>query len=148
MNIIETGKLLAVIGVVDRRQSASEAEIMAWQDLLADINYDDAEAAVREHRRTSTDWIQPAHVIAGVKKIRAARLKILDDLEAYPNDIEGVSYLDEKRALQRAVADGRMTKADIAAYRASGRSIHLMETRGVVAGARVVRGEIARGEVA
>lgn len=148
MNFADTGKLLAFIGAVDRR-IPGDAEIAAWQELLAEVEIlDDALEAVREHRRTSTEWIQPAHVLRGVKKIQATRLKILDDPEAFPNDVNGVSYLDEKRALHRAVADGRMGPADIAAYRASGRSIYLYETRGQVAGARVVRGEIARGEVA
>jgi glutathione S-transferase len=144
MNIIETGKLLAVIGAVDRRQEAGKSEILAWQELLADAAYADAEAAVREHRRTSTDWIQPAHILAGATKIRSRRLEIAEKTgEAFPNDIEGVSYFDELRALRKAIGDGRMSLADLAAYHASGRSIHLHETRGIAVGARVVRGELA-----
>lgn len=144
MNIIETGELLAVVGAVDRRQAAGEAEILAWQELLADVNLDDALDAVREHRRASTDWIQPAHVLRGVRKIRSARLDAAaTNLEAFPNDVDGVSYLDELRALRKAIASGRMKPQDLAAYHASGRSIHLHETRGVAVGARAVRGELA-----
>lgn len=142
MNFADTGKLLAFIGAVDRR-IPGDAEIAAWQELLEDINLDDALNAVREHRRTSTDWIQPAHILNGVKKARSKRIDTADTtLEAFPNEVEGVSYLDELRALRRAIADGRMTADDLASYHASGRSIYLYETRGVLAGTRVVRGEL------
>lgn len=148
MNIIETGKVLAAVAAVDRRQ-VGESEIAAWHELLESVGLDDALDAVREHRRTSTDWIQPAHILRFVTRLKQKRIDVADaTLEAFPNEVEGVSYLDELRALRRAIADGRMGAADLASYHASGRSIHLYETRGVLAGTRVVRGEIERGEVA
>lgn len=141
MNLVDTSKLLAVIATVDRR-TVGETDIVAWHDLLEDVTLDDALTAVREHRRESAEWIQPAHIVARVRKIRALRLDKAGN-EAFPNDIEGVAYTDELRALRKAIGDGRMTAADLAAYHASGRSIFLQDTRGIVAGARVVRGEIA-----
>jgi hypothetical protein len=144
VNFAETGKLLAYIGAVDRR-IPGDAEIMAWQELFADVeNLDDALDAVREHRRTSTDWILPAHILGPVQKVRDKRLELAETTgEMFPNEVEGVRYLDEQRALRKAIASGRMGAEDLAAYHASGRSIHLHETRGIAAGTRVVRGELA-----
>ena len=141
MNIIEIGKLLAAIGAVDRRQEAGKAEILAWHDLLKDVDYRDAETAVRTHRIESTDWLTPTHVIKGVKRIRRERLQ---RVRVEPNDVPGVTSRDEQRALVKAIADGRMDEAGAREYAASGRSLWLESQRHfAVAGTRVVRGELA-----
>lgn len=141
MNIIEIGKLLAVIGAVDRRQEAGKAEILAWHDLLKNVGYRDAETAVRTHRVESTDWLTATHVLKGVKRIQRGRL---DRVRAEPNDVPGVASYDEQRALVEAIADGRMDEAGAREYTASGCSLWLESRRQLTtAGARVVRGELA-----
>lgn len=139
MNIMETGKLLAVIGAVDRRQEASKAEILAWHDLLKGVDYRDAESAVHTHRVESSEWLTPTHVIKGVKRIQRERLQ---RVRVEPNDVPGVALHDEQRALTRAIADGRMDAVGALRYTASGCSLWLEGQRTAV-GARVMAGELA-----
>lgn len=73
MNITETGKLLAYISLVDHRQ-VDQLYIRTWyDDFTYDLDYEDAYEAVRRHRRESSDYLQVAHIHAGVKRIRAER---------------------------------------------------------------------------
>lgn len=91
MDLGQTGQLLALVQIGDNRR-VDRAVIAAWHDLVHDLPLDDALDAVRQHRRESTDYLLPAHVIAGVRRIRGARLRAApepmpdvdpDDVPAY-----------------------------------------------------------------
>lgn len=73
MNMRETSQLLTKASLVDNRKLTNETT-MAWQEILAGVEYADAMAALTHHRATSTDYLQPAHIVAGARRIRAERL--------------------------------------------------------------------------
>lgn len=73
MNIEQLTVLIARIQVLDNRQ-VDELTIQAWSPLMADVDYGDAVAAVNEHFRTSTAYLQPAHIIQAVARARRAIL--------------------------------------------------------------------------
>lgn len=72
MNVQQTAAVLGLIALVDNR-SLDAAVISHWHDLIGRLDYDDACDAVREHRKTSPDYLQPAHVIAGARRVAARR---------------------------------------------------------------------------
>lgn len=91
MDVQQTAQLVALVQIGDNRR-VDRAVVAAWHDLVHDLPLEDALDAVRAHRRESTDYLLPAHVIAGVKRIRKARLDAVppplpdvdpDDVAAY-----------------------------------------------------------------
>lgn len=68
MNIGQTAAVLAKVQLVDNR-AAEDQELLLreWHDIIGDLDFEDAIAAVREHRRTSTEYLQPAHLVAIVR---------------------------------------------------------------------------------
>lgn len=72
MNAEEVAKVLAKIRLGDNRETSRET-LLEWMDNIGDLDYADAIEAVRLHRRESVEYLMPAHVRAGVKRIREAR---------------------------------------------------------------------------
>lgn len=82
MNLEETGKLLALAALVDKRKLSTKSSLM-WHSIIGDLDYNDAVLAVQDHFRHSTDYLLPAHVVAGVKLVRERRPPVpLSELEA------------------------------------------------------------------
>lgn len=73
MSIEELTVLLTRIQVLDNRQ-VDALTIQAWTPIMAGIAYADAVEAVNEHFRTSTAYLQPAHITQAVA--RAKRLEL------------------------------------------------------------------------
>lgn len=109
MNVAETAKVLTLIQIVDRRV-VDEATVAAWHDLIGHLDFTDACEAVRAHRRASTEYLLPAHIVAGVRGIRAARLAAHPDPlpDVDPDDV--VAYQDRRRALRSALASPSTSK--------------------------------------
>ena len=103
----QTARLLAKAQLIDNR-TVDELTIEAWFELVGHLDFDDAMAALTEHRRTSTEWVTPAHIITGVKAIRRARLEtgtaIEGEPDADPDDV--VAYLAAVRERRQRVAAG------------------------------------------
>lgn len=72
MNTDELTMLLARIQVIDNRQ-VDALTIEAWTPLMSRIDYADAVQAVNHHFTNSTDYLQPAHIRAGVARVRSDR---------------------------------------------------------------------------
>jgi hypothetical protein len=73
MNIDETARLVAFIAAGDNR-TIDKTVIRYWEDVLPEwITLDDARNAVREHRRTTTEYLQAAHIIATCERQRETR---------------------------------------------------------------------------
>ena len=72
MNLPETARLLSKAALIDSR-TFDQHTVAAWQEVLADVDYRLALDALTLHRRESTEWVTPAHIIAGVRKVKAAR---------------------------------------------------------------------------
>jgi hypothetical protein len=83
----------------------------AWAFMLDDIDYDDAKAAVRYLGRLDLEpgksrYIEPGHVIAQVKRIRAKRIDDYGPVDP-PAGLEPSEYLGWLRATNDAIASGR-----------------------------------------
>lgn len=74
MDIKQTGMLLAKIALVESREATNET-ILAWQEILCDVNFDDAMEALVQHYRHSTESCKPAHVVRGARAIKEEKKK-------------------------------------------------------------------------
>lgn len=72
MNRQETANLLTAMAAFDRR-TIGESDVIAWQELLADIPYADGLAAVKRWYAANTEWMMPAHVRHVVGDIQRER---------------------------------------------------------------------------
>ena len=72
MNSDEVTMLLTRIQVLDNRQ-VDRLTIEAWTPLMEDIDYSEAVDAVNKHFHTSTAYLVPAHIVAGVVAARNDR---------------------------------------------------------------------------
>lgn len=106
MKTSEAAIVLAKIAAIDNR-TVGEAAALAWAEALDErMTLDDALEAVRQHRATSTDYIQPAHVNAIVLKIRSDRTKAAGT----PPIPQGLEYEQEqawRKAWVQAIGDGK-----------------------------------------
>jgi hypothetical protein len=66
----QTAELLTFCAAFDRR-TIGKADVLAWQTVLTDIDYDAAKQAVTQHYATETRWIMPADIRQAVRKTRA-----------------------------------------------------------------------------
>lgn len=66
--------LLTTIAAFDQR-TIGKADVLAWQRLLADVRYADAELAVDAFFASARGRLMPVDVLEGVKEIRAARVQ-------------------------------------------------------------------------
>ena len=85
MNIQQTNQLLIRIQVIDNRQ-IGDSTVLAWHELVEDLDYATAVEAVKLHQRESTVYLTPAHVRAGVERILLAGLGARRD--EFDNDVE------------------------------------------------------------
>ncbi|WP_159573058.1 hypothetical protein [Curtobacterium sp. 18060] len=69
MNKLELSKLLTTFSLVDHRNIDPET-VNAWYDVLGDLDVDFAYEAGVEHFRESTDYLKPAHIVAGAKRLQ------------------------------------------------------------------------------
>lgn len=66
MTRAEIARLLALIQAFDRR-TVGESDVWAWHDVLADIRFDAAVDAVKNHYRNSREFLMPADIRQYVK---------------------------------------------------------------------------------
>lgn len=69
MTPAETAQLLAKVQLGDNRQ-VDALTVREWHDTLGHLDLADAIEAVRRHRQTSLEYLMPAHVIAGARRVR------------------------------------------------------------------------------
>lgn len=108
MTPADAAELLTLCAAFDRR-TVGEADARAWAAALHAIPLDDdARAAVAAHYADTDRWITPAHVLQQRRKIRTDRLDRANVLyEGRPGET-GAESIARRRALERAVADGRI----------------------------------------
>ena len=66
MNRAEVAQLLNLAALVDNR-TVTDEKCKMWHTILADVDYEDAVRAMREHYRVSSAWLMPSHVRDGVR---------------------------------------------------------------------------------
>lgn len=73
INLEQTGKLLLRIQIGDNR-IVNDAVVLDWFHILdGHVTFVDAMNAVSVHRRESTDYLVPAHIIQIAKRLREER---------------------------------------------------------------------------
>jgi len=68
VNKVEVAKLLTRASAVDNRV-VTEETVAAWHEVLEGVRYDAAVEAVNEHFKTSTEYLMPAHIITGARRV-------------------------------------------------------------------------------
>lgn len=100
--------LLAYAAATDNRE-VNESAAAAWADILDEhVTLADGKQAIIAHRRTSTDYLMPIHVNAGVRAIRKARTDTIADTEIPPAQLADspARALAWTREFRRAIGDG------------------------------------------
>ena len=120
MNTTEVSQFLARVAAQDNRQ-VGPMQIMDWEDLLPPtLTLADALDALREHRRSSTDYLQAAHIIKIPDRRRdeTERQRVREaNPPDIPPDMDQISERDWLRHYWTAVKAGHpapQTVADIA----------------------------------
>lgn len=72
MNLTETKMLLAKAALIDNR-AVGELTIRAWQEVLANVDARDAMEALTLHFHESEDYLNPGHIVSGVRRVRENR---------------------------------------------------------------------------
>lgn len=99
MNQTEVATVLIKVTAFDLR-TVGEADVLAWHEVLADVDLPDALAAVTRHYRDSTDRIMPAHVrkLARAVKDDRARLEARHPVRELPGKFEDDAERDARLA--------------------------------------------------
>lgn len=106
MTRAETALLLGLCASFDSR-TVGEADTLAWHDVLGDLPLHDAKTAVKAHYANTRDWIMPADVRAGVKRLRRDRVEHADvKFEPTCDPDDPRAYIRQLRAHRRAFGDG------------------------------------------
>lgn len=78
MQTREVARMLSLIAMGDNRVSDRTA-VIYWEQILPEwVTYQIAERAVIEHRRTTTDYLEPAHIIALAEKYVDEQIQAAD----------------------------------------------------------------------
>lgn len=121
MNLTETDQLLTIIYQLDKR-IIDDATVLVWQEILEDLPFADCVQATTQHFRESTDYLMPAHVVAGARAIQRNRIRQHREalaIESAPVE-DHRPLTDRSQDIQDFVANVRAslpaTSADILSY--------------------------------
>jgi hypothetical protein len=105
MKATEAAALLTIAAAFDNRKPDAD-QAKAWALALDGFRFEDCREAIVAHYRTSREWMMPADVIGGVKRLRAKRISEFGTLPDPPPELDP----DDTRAL---AAWMRQTRAAI-----------------------------------
>lgn len=71
MSLADTASMLTYASIIDHRKVEPE-HVFAWHEVLGHLDVTLARQAIIQHRRESTEYLMPAHVIRGAQRLRAA----------------------------------------------------------------------------
>lgn len=111
MNLDQVSALLALIAQFDNRKADSDTAY-AWHTILADVDFNHAAQAVREHFATSEDYLRPVHITARAAELRKAAWEERERAIAAGREKAGVQkppWFDE--AVAAAAAASRAARA-------------------------------------
>ncbi|MGW2130429.1 zinc finger domain-containing protein [Streptomyces coelicoflavus] len=114
MTPADASELLTLAAAFDRR-TVGEADARAWAAALHAVPLDDdARAAIARHYAETSDWLTPAHVRQQRAKIRAERITAANVVYHGRPGETGAESIAARKALERAVGDGRIPPQNIA----------------------------------
>lgn len=120
MKISETAEVLTKIAAYDRR-TLGDADVIAWHDLIDDLDRDDALEAVKRWYSKSADWMMPAHLRSLVRDIVEERERAARSTGWAPGQA-GVPKAEAMPEIAGPVAEGDL-KPEIRALLASVRDM-------------------------
>lgn len=112
MTPAEAAVLLGMAAAVDNRKPDAETA-KAWAAMLDGLRFEDCQAAIVEHFKTSTDYLMPVMVCTIARRIRAKRIAEHPPVEPPPHDCPTkdctcVEFLRSWRLeLNRRIGDGQ-----------------------------------------
>ena len=111
MNRAETVQLCRLVKSMCASQTFDEFTPDAWALILGHVSYEDAKAAVVHLSGLDLEpghsrYIEPGHIIAQVKRIRAKRLENHAPVDP-PSGLSTGEYLTWLRATNEAIASGQ-----------------------------------------
>ncbi|MGW1796919.1 zinc finger domain-containing protein [Streptomyces sp. NPDC001984] len=131
MTPAETAELLGLCAAFDRR-TIGKTDVLAWQTVLADVDFTAAKQAVTAHYAAETRWIMPADIRQAVRKQRAETAAdyqgpglSAEIPDADPDDVP--AYLAALRAQKIRAADGLKPRPVAALL---GRAVHQLTAGG------------------
>jgi len=74
MNVQETAQVLAKVKLGDNRE-VTQLVIEEWHHTIGHLPYEETIEAVRVHRRDSTEYLMPAHLVRIVARMTESRLR-------------------------------------------------------------------------
>jgi len=107
MNNQEANILISAIAAGDNRTTDDEVAAY-WARILHDVRLPDALEAVVHHRRESTEYLQPAHILRTVRSLRQRRIGAANIVYEPIGEETGRQFLERVGALIRAAGDGRL----------------------------------------
>lgn len=79
MTKLEVARLLTIASMVDNRTVAPET-VEAWWEVIGHLDFEPARLALVQHRRDSTEYLLPAHIVKGARAH-------LPELHARPDEL-------------------------------------------------------------
>lgn len=87
MNLVETHDLLTLVAKYDNRRF-DDATVMAWQEVLADLPFDDCRTAVVAHFGGAEVYLMPVHIVRGATDIDRNRRRRMRELREAQEQLE------------------------------------------------------------
>lgn len=112
MTPAEAQVLLSMASAFDNRKPDADAA-KAWAAALDDLRFEDCRVVLIDYFKTSTDWLMPATIRAGVKRIRAKRIEEHPPLTP-PPDLDPIETTAWLKAARRRIGDGETVDSDLA----------------------------------
>lgn len=102
MRDADMARLLTIAAAIDHRDLsgvAGKAAVAAWMQAIGDLGYEECVEALGMHRRSSTEYLQPAHVARLVfDVVRPERAEAAAAVAAFEADVRMVEALGGTRA--------------------------------------------------
>lgn len=111
MTLTETAQLLALARAVDGR-AVDETTVASWHALVGDLDFTDAQTALRSFYRTESRWLTPADIVAGVRRIRDDRAERVPLEQLLCGNPEEAKRAARRREQLQALQPGSARPAD------------------------------------
>lgn len=105
MNPLEAAMLCRFTKAACPQQAIDEYTPDAWHPLLADIDFEEAKAAVIEAAK-ERPFVAPAEIRANVRRVRRERLRVFGDLPTPPSELNDMEQAYWLANLKRRIANG------------------------------------------
>ena len=108
MKPTEAAALLTIAAAYDNRKPDAD-QAKAWAMALDGLGFEDCRDVVVEHYRKSREWLMPADVFAGVRRIRYERIERFGYITP-PPELDFAEEQAYTKAIRERVADGSLTR--------------------------------------